>query len=288
MSAFNDFVNLLKLEVEIYHNAKVCGNWEIREHELGKTCFHIVTSGSCMLSVPGLLDIQFNQGDLVIFPQELAHKMWSIDSSDKPQEHVHYDSELVGTGMLCGEVRVMHLYQNQLLEALPPVLLIRNNEQNPWLGPLTKLLLEESTKYQESKSVTLNRLSEMVFIYALRDYIDSEDSSAGLLSLYGDSRIAKAIKSFHESPQQKWPLEALASAAGMSRTRFTKQFKRVSGWTVGQYTSWWRMQLAWEKLTAGDKIISVAEQVGYQSEAAFSRAFLKQFNKNPGAVRRGG
>lgn len=288
MSAFNDFVNLLKLEVEIYHNAKVCGNWEIQEHELGMTCFHIVTSGSCMLSVPGLLEIQFNQGDLVIFPKELAHKMWPVDSLKGPQEHLHYDSELVGTGMLCGEVKVMHLYQNQLLEALPPVLLIRNSEENPWLGQLTKLLLEESTKYQESKSVTLNRLSEMVFVYALRHHIESEDSPVGLFALYGDVRIAKAIKCFHDNPQQKWALEALASEAGMSRTRFSKRFKGVSDWTVGQYTSWWRMQLAWEKLTAGDKIISVAEQVGYQSEAAFSRAFLKQFNKNPGVVRRGG
>ncbi|MCF6194854.1 MAG: AraC family transcriptional regulator, partial [Kangiellaceae bacterium] len=268
MSAFNDFVNLLKLEVEIYHNAKVCGNWEIQEHELGKTCFHIVTSGSCMLSVPGLLEIQFNQGDLVIFPKELAHKMWPVDSLKGPQEHVHYESELAGTGMLCGEVRVMHLYQNQLLEALPPVLLIRNSQENPWLGQLTKLLLEESTKYQESKSVTLNRLSEMVFVYALRHHIESEDSSVGLLALYGDTRITKAIKRFHDNPQQKWALDALASEAGMSRTRFSKRFKGVSGWTVGQYISWWRMQLAWEKLSAGDKVISVAEQVGYQSEAA--------------------
>jgi len=288
MSAFNDFVNLLKLEVEIYHNAKICGNWELQEHELGMTCFHIVTSGSCMLSVPGLLEIQFNQGDLVIFPKELAHKMWPVDSLKGSQEHVHYDSELVGTGMLCGEVRVMHLYQNQLLEALPPVLLIRNSEENPWLDQLTKLLLEESTKYQESKSVTLNRLSEMVFVYALRHHIENENSSVGLLAIYGDVRIAKAIKRFHDNPQQKWALEALASEAGMSRTRFSKRFKAVSGWTVGQYTCWWRMQLAWEKLSAGDKIISVAEQVGYQSEAAFSRAFLKQFNKNPGVVRRGG
>jgi AraC-like DNA-binding protein len=213
--------------------------------------------------------------------------MWPVENLKGPQEHVHYTDELVGTGMLCGEVRVMHLYQNQLLEALPPVLLVRNTEDNPWLGQLTKLLLEESTKYQESKSVTLNRLSEMVFVYALRHYIEREGASAGLLALYGDVRIAKAIKAFHEHPDLKWGLDELASKAGMSRTRFSKHFKQISGWTVGQYTSWWRMQLAWECLNAGDKIISVAAQVGYQSEAAFSRAFLKQFNKNPGVIRRG-
>ena len=286
MSAFDDFIKLLKLEVEIYHNAKVCGNWEIQEHELGKTCFHIVTSGRCMLNVPDLLEIEFNQGDLVIFPKELSHKMWPLDDLTGPQEHLPYDTDLDGTGMLCGEVKVMHLYQNQLLEALPPVILVRNNQDNPWLTQLTKLLLEESTKYAEAKSVTLDRLSEMVFVYALRHYIENKNSNVGLLALYGDLYISKAIKCFHSSPQLKWSLQELASKAGMSRTRFSKHFKQVSGWTVAQYTTWWRMQLAWEQLRHGDKIIKVAEQVGYQSEAAFSRAFFKQFSENPGSVRR--
>jgi len=286
MSAFDDFVSLLKLDVEIYHNAKVCGNWQIQEHQLGKTCFHIVTSGRCMLSVPRHMEITFNQGDLVIFPRELAHKMCPIEEMQGPQEHLSYTTNLPGTGMLCGEVKVMHLYQNQLLDALPPVLLIRNDKSNPWLSQVTSLLLSESTNYPEVNSVTLNRLSEMLFVFALRHYIERKDTSTGLLTLYGDMRLAKALKIFHASPQLKWSLGELALKAGMSRTRFSNHFKTVSGWTVGQYTSWWRMQLAWEMLKTGDKIMLVAEQVGYQSEAAFSRAFLKQFGKNPGVVRR--
>jgi len=286
MSAFNDFVSLLKLEVDIYHNAKVCGNWEIQEHELGNTCFHIVTSGQCLLDVPGLLQTEFNQGDLVIFPRELKHKMWPVEEMKGDQEHLPYNTQLSGTGLLCGEVKIMHLFQNQLLNALPPVLLIKNDSSNGWLSHLTNLILEESTNYHVIQSESLNRLSEMLFIYAMRYYIEKEDCQKGLLALYGDNRLAKAIKAFHISPQNKWGLNQLANEAGMSRTSFSNYFKQKSGWTVAQYTTWWRMQSAWEKLSLGDKVVDVAEQIGYQSEAAFSRAFQKQFGKNPGVVRR--
>ncbi len=288
MSAFSDFVSLLKLEVEIYHNAKVCGDWVILEHTLGKTCFHLVTTGSCMLNVPGYLQTEFNAGDLIIFPRELEHKMWPIEAQQGEQAHLAYSTERQGTGMLCGEVSMMHLYQNQLLSALPPVLLIRNDEKAPWLGQLKELLLNESLVYQQSQSETLNRLSELVFIYALRHHIEQQQTQVGLLALYGDPRLARAIKAFHQSPEKKWGLADLAIEAGMSRTSFSKYFKLKSEWTVNQYTNWWRMQKAWEKLKLGDKVSNVAEQVGYQSEAAFSRAFNKQFGKNPGWVRREG
>ncbi len=286
MSAFNDFVILLKLEVQIYHNAKVCGDWLIKEHTLGKTCFHIVTTGRCMLSVPGHLESEFNQGDLVIFPRELQHSMRPIAPQTGEQLHLSYDSKVPGTGMLCGEVGINQLYQNQLLNALPPVLLIKNNHSTPWLEQLKTLLLNESIQYEQIKSETLNRLSEMLFIYALRHYIEQENPQQGLLALYGDPRLSKAIKAFHQSPEQKWGLDKLANEAGMSRTSFSKYFKQKSCWTVNEYTTWWRMQQAWERLKQGDKITKVAELVGYQSEAAFSRAFQKQFGKNPGLVRR--
>jgi len=286
MSAFNDFVSLLKFEVEIYHNAKVCGDWEIREHLLGMTCFHIVMTGRCMLNIPDMLETELNEGDLIIFPKELKHKMWSIEQQSGGQVHLSYDSQMQGTGLLCGEVKMMHLYQNQLLNVLPPVLLIKNDEKVAWLGQLKSLLLNESLLYAQTRSETLNRLSEMLFIFALRHYMEQENTQPGLLALYGDPRLAKSIKAFHHSPNRKWGLDNLAVEAGMSRTSFSKYFKQKSNWTVYQYTTWWRMQQAWEKLKLGDKISSVAEQVGYQSEAAFSRAFQKQFGKNPGLVRR--
>ena len=286
MTAFTDFINLLRLKVNIYHNAKVCGNWVINEHTLGTTCFHVVTTGSCRLNVPGHLNIEFNSGDMVIFPHELEHSMHPIGGQTGKQQHLSYKTDLSGTGMLCGEVSVMHLFRNQLLQALPPVLLIRNNKKAPWLNNIVELLLQESCKGDQSNSVMLNRLSEMLFIFALRHYLENEKSQQGILALYGNEKLATALKYFHNSPEKKWDINSLAIQAGMSRTAFATKFKQQSGWTVNQYTNWWRMQIAWELLQSGDKVSSVAYQVGYLSEAAFSRAFKKQFDVSAGSVRR--
>ena len=286
MSAFTDFINLLRLKVNIYHNAKVCGNWTINEHSLGATCFHVVTTGNCHLSIPGHFDTEFNTGDLVIFPYELEHSMHAITNATGKQQHLSYTTELTGTGMLCGEVSVMHLYRNQLLEALPSVLLIRNNEKTPWLQPIVSLLLQESHKSDQNNSIILNRLSEMLFVFALRHYLEHDKSQQGILALYGNEKMATALKYFHQKLDEKWDLARLASKAGMSRTAFSTKFKQYSGWTVNQYTNWWRMQIAWELLEAGDKVASVSYQIGYLSEAAFSRAFKKQFNVSAGSVRK--
>ena len=286
MSAFDDFVALLKLDVDIYHNAKVCGNWQINEHQLGATCFHIVTQGRCMLSVPGIVETEFNRGDLVIFPREIEHTMWAIGESQGEQVHLPYQSNQSGTGLLCAEVKVMHLFQNQLLSALPAVLLIKNDGEHTWLSHITELIMDESKRSLSARTELLNRLSEMLFVFAMRDYIDTESPEQGVLAIYGDKRLSKAIKAFHANPEKKWDLEGLARQAGMSRTSFAKHFKQKSGWTVNQYIVWWRMQLAWEMLAAGDKISHVAYQVGYQSEAAFSKAFFKVFSRTPGDVRK--
>jgi AraC-like DNA-binding protein len=286
MTAFTDFINLLRLQVNIYHNAKVCGNWVINEHTLGTTCFHVVTTGQCRLNVPEHLDTEFNCGDLVIFPRELQHSMHPIEQQTGEQQHLSYATELNGTGMLCGEVSVLHLYRNQLLSALPPVLLIRNNDEAPWLNNIVQLLLQESCTEDEPNSVMINRLSEMLFIFALRHYLHNDNCQKGILALYGNERIATALKHFHDTPEQKWDIDSLAQKASMSRTAFATKFKQQSGWTVNQYTNWWRMQIAWDQLKSGDKVSAVAFQIGYQSEAAFSRAFKKQFSVSAGSIRR--
>lgn len=306
MSAFNDFLHLLRLKVDIYHNAKICGDWSVREHVLGTTCFHVVTSGKCYIDVPNHLSTVFNEGDLVIFPREIEHTMYSIDDAKGDQQHLPYTSIESGTGMLCGEVHMLHLFRDQLLNALPPVLMVRNTDQTPWLSQLVSMIVTESSEHalslhphadpvkneaesldiSGSNKVILNRLSELLFIYALRDYLMQSNQQVGILALYGHQKLARALKAFHQSLDKKWSLTTLSREAHMSRTVFSVTFKKISGWTVSQYMTWWRMQVAWEKLRLGHKVSDVALQVGYLSEPAFSRAFRKQFNLSAGQVRR--
>ena len=292
MRAFTDFIRLLRVDVSIYHNAKVCGDWRIRAHTLGATCFHIVTMGDCLLDIPGYLEqTSLNEGDLIIFPEELEHNMTPTNTSEGEQNHRPYYVSQEGTGLLCGEVRLFHLFRSQLLRVLPPYILIRCDDSTPWLRSLTALFVEESMqlvdKGMAATSVIIDRLSEILFVYALREYIQRQDTQGGFLALYVHPQLSKAIQAVHDAPADPWSIQSLSKIAGLSRTSFAETFKSVSGWTVNQYITWWRMQRAWEYLAQGETIAVVAEQVGYQSEAAFSRAFSKHFSVSPGQVRRG-
>lgn len=286
--SFLDLFRLLNLTVDVYHNAKICGNWRVQEHELGATCFHMVTMGDCLLDVPGHLSVELHCGDLVIFPRELPHHMTDGKATQGDQQHLDY-SEAVnrdGTGMLCGSVRFSHKINAFLLDALPPVFVIPNINHHPWMESISHLILIESMGRGPASKVILDKLSELLFIYALRQHIKDQPMKAGMLALYGHARLGKAIHAIHQSPAKAWTLEMMAREAALSRTVFAETFKATSGWTAGQYLTWWRMQLAWAKLKAGERIADVADAVGYQSEAAFSRAFQRLFSISPSKVKR--
>jgi AraC-like DNA-binding protein len=290
LSSFTEFVELIRLEVSIYHNARVCGQWLIEAHSEGNTCFHMVTQGDCLMAVPGVGDWTLQQGDLVIFSREFAHTMVPLGLHEGPQEHLLIaDAQArTGTSMLCGEVKFQHQGSEALLNALPSVFVIERNESSPWLSQLYELILAESLSIRESSSPILNRLCELLVAYALRHFVEHGECNAGMLALFAHKHIGKALEAVHKAPAKAWGLVSLAESAGMSRTQFANTFKSLSAWTPMQYLSWWRMQLAWEYLRAGESVAVVAEKVGYQSEAAFSRVFRTQFGRGGGEVRRAG
>jgi len=286
---FSDVLRLLRLDVDIYHNAKVCGQWRIDEHTLGATCFHIVTLGSCYLEVPGYLDCQLDYGDLVIFPRELVHNMLPQNSLTGDQQHLDFVSSknIQGTGLLCGEIRFQHTASQSLLDALPAVFIIRYAQSHYWLEALLKMIVYENNHPAAATKAIINHLSELLFTYAIRQYVTDNPDNAGMLAIYSHPRLAKVIQAIHQQPEKNWTLESMAKTALMSRSSFADFFKAASGWTAGQYLSWWRMQLAWSSLAAGESVSQVADKIGYQSEAAFSRAFQKMFATTAGDVRRG-
>lgn len=287
--AFSQVLQLLKLDVHIYGNAKMCGNWRMRERTQSATCFHIVTMGSSTLDVPGHFQGVLGYGDLVIFSHELPHTMMSERAlSGEPQQLGFREAQAIeGTGLLCGEVRFQHQGSHYLLDALPQVFVIRYNQATDWLRSLLEMVCAENMNVGAGSKVIFDRLSELLFTYALRQYFKENPVKAGMLAVYGHQRLAKVIEATHRFPDKDWTLELMAKEAALSRTAFANTFKAVSGWTAGQYLAWWRMQLAWSLLSSGEKIAQVAARVGYKSESAFSRAFQKIFSVAAGKVRRG-
>jgi len=286
--ALSDILLLLKLDVDIYHNAKVCGDWRIDEHQLGATCFHIVTQGDCIMHIPDQEPILLEHGDLVIFPRELSHYMLPTETMTGEQQHLSYTEAagLAGTGILCGEVRFQHKGSNFLLDQLPKFFIIKRVGHNDWLNAILDMVVYENEHFQPASKTIINRLSELLFTYAIRQHLKDNPDTSGMLKVYSDPHLVKAIQCIHKNPERSWTLVNLSKEAGLSRTLFAERFKAVSGWTPGQYLIWWRMQIAWSLLHQGELVFQVAEKVGYQSESSFSRAFSKMFAISAGKVRR--
>ncbi len=288
-----DVLRHFRLNSEIYHNAKVCGDWVISAGHLGQTCFHMPTEGKAVsLQIPGQDSITLNPGDIVLFPREIEHSMYPATEQDGEQEHLPYaDSLEKGTGMICGRFNFEHAGSKHILDALPPYIVLSAESSGEWSKPILDLIISESYKNGQNNddNLVLDRLSELIFINALRDYTSSQlsaDSWTNILSLYVDPKLAPAIRVIHKEPAKNWTIETLAQQAGMSRTSFANAFKEHSGWTPVKYLTWWRMQLAWTALDSGKTITQSAELVGYQSESAFSHAFKKEFDISAGDVRR--
>ncbi|HSH42195.1 MAG TPA: AraC family transcriptional regulator [Arenicellales bacterium] len=288
MSALDDFLRLLQLHCHVYHNQQICGDWLLEEHEIGQTCFHLVSHGQCRLEV-GPAQTSLQTGDVVLFPREIPHRLVPIAATGaSPEKHaLSAGWQPDSTGMLCAAIQFEHRASEQLLDAWPDYLVVRHDsEAARWLMPILEQLVAVSRAGGPGSEVIVDRLAEVIFMQVVRHRIRDAAQPAGFLAAYGEPALSRALKAFHQSPDQPWTLAEAAAQAHMSRAPFARRFKAVSGWTWQSYQTWWRMQLAWSALSAGESVITVAQSIGYRSEAAFSRAFKKQFGIYAGQLRR--
>ena len=137
--------------------------------------------------------------------------------------------------------------------------------------------------------VILDRLAEVLFVAVLRHALQTGLIHGGILGALTDPRLGRALAVFHRTPGQQWRLEELASAAGVSRSVFSEQFQKTVGMAPMRYVAHWRMLIAAIRLrSSGESVAQVAAALGYQTEAAFRRAFKRHHGVGPGAVRRDG
>jgi AraC family transcriptional regulator, activator of mtrCDE len=290
MDALSDLFKLIKLQVSIYHNATVCGNWIISENNGNRCSIHVVTSGSCRLEVPGLLSTTIERGDVVIFPKEICHTMTPSQTLCGPQEHIPQGqlAEPSGTGLLCAHIDFLHNCTSSLLKTLPPVFItpvaFRDSSQSI---VLMNMIYQESIEQRVAAQAISNKITELLFCLALREYLLSANLTSGITALYSHPRLSKAINAIHRSPENEWNLDSLAKESNLSRTAFATTFKIISGLTPYEYLTWWRMQLAITYLKDGINVSEVSLRVGYNSESSFLRAFKRIFGVGAGKIKQG-
>ena len=257
--------------------------------------YHILTSGRCWGGLTGEPAVPLGPGDVIVFPHGDPHVMSSDPKLHSepatpgrfPETVTLGDGEVTAT-FVCGFLGCDRRPFNPLVSTLPRQLHLPGLSSG-WLQSFARQVVEESQARRVGADSVLTRLAELMFVEVLRRYIETlPPEQRGWLAGLRDDAIGRALGLLHGDPAHAWTLDELAAAVAMSRSAFADRFTALVGQPPMQYLAQWRMQLAAGRLAAGSaKVAAIAEQVGYESEEAFSRAFKRLMGVSPGAWRRG-
>ena len=293
MDVLSDILSKVKLSSVVYFKSDFSEPWGMEIPKGPFAQFHIVTKGQCVLRTKDK-SIQLFTGDIVVFPLGASHWLANKENSKRYQGQDVVESILLGkslfegdklsTTLVCGHFEFDKGLDHPFIKELPSIIHINDTDlkQFSWLKSITDLVIEEAEKEQPGSGVIVNKLGEILFVHTLRAFIEKNKSSNGFIAAIQDERISKVLKEIHSSPQNDWKLEQLAFIAAMSRTSFTNRFKTLTGETPFSYITQWRLLRAKELLEVSSLSVGeIAEQVGYQSEAAFNRVFKKRVSQTP-------
>jgi AraC-like DNA-binding protein len=283
--------------------------------------FHILVEGECEVACPSHPVTVMESGDVVVFPRGDRHTMRShgagtpspLSSIFSPGRHDEPPQLSYGGGgrasrFVCGYLNCDQRF-SPLVDALPTMLLVRSRDeyssieavdtrgtlpdvvpQGPgtWLGTTLKFTVNEARAARPGNAAILGRLTELMFVEILREYMQRLPANqGGWLSGVNDPYVGRALRLMHEDPVRDWTVDELAREAAVSRSVLAQRFTELVGEAPMRYLAGWRMQLAKQMMRDGaGNIQDIATRVGYESEAAFSRAFKRATGSPPTAWRR--
>jgi AraC-like DNA-binding protein len=196
------------------------------------------------------------------------------------------------TSIVCGTVRFGHPAARTLVALLPRTIVIDGAGSPPpeadWMQSTLRLIAAEGQALRPGGEAVITRLSDILVIQAIRSWIARDPAGqTGWLGALQDPRIGRAMSLVHRDPAQAWSVASLARETAMSRSAFAARFTQLVGEPVMRYVTRWRMQVALDRLREDDvSVAELATRLGYESEAAFSRAFKRNVGISPGAARR--
>ncbi|RZI77171.1 MAG: AraC family transcriptional regulator [Variovorax sp.] len=265
--------------------------------------FHLITDGECLVEMPGQAPVQLVAGDAVLFTQGDAHRMASeaglppasgggrlAEVLSRRPGRLAYGGGGARTRLVCGYLACDARLASMLLQGLPPLVKVnvRDSSAGTWLEASVRYALAEARSPRPGGAGVLAKLAEVLFVEVLRLYMNGQgEGRTGWLAGVGDRIVGAALNALHKNPAKAWTLDELARTAGTSRSVLAERFQLLVGTSPIQYLTQWRMLLAANLLSRSNApLTSIAEDVGYQTDTAFSRAFRREYGAPPAAWRR--
>ncbi|HEU5096206.1 MAG TPA: AraC family transcriptional regulator [Reyranella sp.] len=315
MDALSDVLRATQLSGGVFLQAEFTAPWCVTVNVTTEFCapflgpathlipYHYVVEGELHTVVEGGSRRRLGSGELVLFPRNDGHVLGSdpslppvraadiiVPSSRGELASIHHGGGGTATRMICGFLGCDSVQGNPLVETLPAVMILKVEEAGPaeWIRSTFQYAAQQVASGLPGSTMVLAKLSELLFVEAVRRYVeDLPVDQAGWLAGLRDPVVARTLALLHGNIARAWSVEELGRQAGMSRSALADRFTRLIGMAPMHYLAHWRMQTAAQKLRGSNaSLAQVAELAGYDSEAAFSRAFKKAFGSAPATWRR--
>ncbi len=314
MDAVSEVLRIVKLRGALFFNAEFSAPWCVASPQSSQLApllcpgaghviiYHYLTDGRAYAQLPGGSRRDLGPGNVVIFPHGDAHSMGS--GAGKPVDSLKVFAKNLSDGLkvaryggggeltkfVCGYMACDPNLSEVILAGLPPMFVVNiaNDSAGRWLADSIQFSVRQAGGQGTGAEVVLAKLSEVLFVETLRRFIqDLPDQQKGWLAGARDPVVGETLALLHKSPGRPWTVASLAHEAGVSRTRFAERFRHFLGEPPMAYLARWRLKLAAEMLVSSDSNAGeIAAEVGYASEAAFNRAFKREFGCPPAQFRR--
>jgi AraC-like DNA-binding protein len=318
MDALSDVLRVARLTGGVFLHADFFEPWCVAAQLLPEHCapylgptshmlpYHYVVEGRLSARVEGEAPFDLVAGEAVLFPRNDVHFLGSdlalppVLASDivapPPSDGGLAAIRLGGNGprtrIVCGFLGCDRLEGNPVIASLPRMMHFSVAETGAasWMRSTFQYAAAEMAAGRPGSETVLTKLSELLFIEAMRHYVDTlPPERTGWLAGLGDPHVARSLALLHGDIARSWTVDELGRAVGLSRSALADRFTRLVGQAPIQYLANWRMQVAAHDLrSTSASLAQVADRVGYESEAAFSRAFKKAFGAAPATWRRQG
>lgn len=305
MDLIDDVLSTLNLKGALYFRTDFSGEWGVTVPEYaGSARFHLVIRGSCHVRLASGRTFVLGQGDLILIPRGKSHELSDAVGRAAPSLETvlaaaNYEGEGVlimgdrdagaSTQMACGHFTFRSGADHPLLRALPEALVFTaaDRAREPLLDDVLRLVTQRIFDSRTGSAAAVIKLSEAAFVELIRSSAAQTGDLASVMAAFEDRQIARALKCIHERAGMPWTVESLAREAGMSRSRFAERFRDLLGVAPMTYLGEWRLQKALAMLDdTRSSVQQIAAEAGYQSPAAFTRAFAGRFGVPPTEYRR--